>query len=309
MCKKIAYAVCFIFLSASCSRQTEKNGILIAVSIPPQAWFVSQIAGDKAACITLVPAGQNQHAYEPGPRQIQSLMSADAWILSGAEFEISLRPKIENLFPNVLVIDGTQDVKFRYIEAHEHDEANDHNNDNDQNPVFNSHSDLTANSSLELDRHTWLGREPAKILASHIKDTLCAIDNKNKEYYQAQYNSLAAAIDIEFDKLKISLAPLKGRSVFVYHPSFGYFLDEFGIVQEAVEKGGKEPSVRELNNLITKINEEQAAAIFVQTQFPASAAKTLASAANLELISLDPLSYNWLENIRQIGQALGRAVR
>jgi zinc transport system substrate-binding protein len=226
-------------------------------------------------------------------------MSADAWILSGAEFEISLRPKIENLFANVLIVDGTQGVQFRFIEAHEHDEANDHN----------SNSGLTGNSSIELDRHTWLGREPAKILASHIKNTLCALDRKNDDYYQAQYNSLIAMIDIEFDKLKISLAPLKGRSVFVYHPSFGYFLDEFGIVQEAVETGGKEPSVRELNNLITKINEEQAAAIFVQTQFPTSAAKTLASAANLELISLDPLSYNWLENIRQIGQALGRAIR
>jgi zinc transport system substrate-binding protein len=301
MCKKIAYAVCFIFLTASCSRQTEKDGILIAVSIPPQAWFVSQIAGDKADCVTLVPAGQNHHTYEPGPRQIQSLASADVWILSGAEFEISLRPKIENLFSNVLLVDGTQGVQFRYIEAHEHDD--------DHHSLSNSHSHNSGNYSLELDRHTWLGREPAKILASHIKDILCAIDNKNKEYYQAQYNSLAAAIDIEFDKLKILLAPLKGRSVFVYHPSFGYFLDEFGIIQEAVETGGKEPSVRELNNLITKINEEKAAAIFVQTQFPTSAAKTLASAANLELISLDPLSYDWLENIKQIGQALGRAVR
>jgi zinc transport system substrate-binding protein len=299
MCKKIAYAVCFIFLSVSCSRQAEKDGILIAVSIPPQAWFVSQIAGDKADCITLVPAGQNQHTYEPGPRQIQSLMSADAWILSGAEFEISLRPKVENLFANVLIVDGTQGVQFRFIEAHEHDEVNDHN----------YHSDLVGNSSIELDRHTWLGREPAKILASHIKNTLCALDRKNDDYYQVQYNSLIAMIDIEFDKLKITLAPLKGRSIFVYHPSFGYFLDEFGIYQEAVETGGKEPSVRELNNLITKIDEEKAVAIFVQTQFPTSAAKTLAAAAKLEVISLDPLSYNWLDNIRQIGQALGGALR
>jgi zinc transport system substrate-binding protein len=306
MCKKIAYAaVCFVFFAVSCSRQTEKDGILIAVSIPPQAWFVSQIAGDKAASVTLVPAGQNHHTYEPGPRQIQSLASADAWILSGAEFEISLRPKIENLFPNVIMVDGTQGVKFRFIEAHEHDDE-----DDDDHPLSNSHShNLTDNPSLELDRHTWLGREPAKILASHIKNTLCALDNKNEEYYQTQYTSLIDMIDSEFDKLKITLAPLKSRSVFVYHPSFGYFLDEFGINQEAVEAGGKEPAVRELNNLITKINEEKAAAIFVQTQFPTSAAKTLATAAGLEVISLDPLSYDWLENIRQIGQALGRAVR
>jgi zinc transport system substrate-binding protein len=115
-------------------------------------------------------------------------------------------------------------------------------------------------------------------------------------------------IDDEFDSLKIILEPLKGRNVFVYHPSFGYFLDEFDIHQEAVEAGGKEPGPRQLNDLIVKLKTEQAAAIFVQAQFPVNAAKTLAAAVDAELISLDPLAYDWLENIRLMGQALKKAI-
>jgi len=275
-----------ILLLTSCSPKTQQNGILLALSIPPQGWFVSQISGDKAQTLVLVGAGQNPHSYEPSPRQIQSLSTAGAWVLSGAEFEISLRPKIAALFPNLLIVDGTEGVQFRFLEEHGHEVPN------------------TEHSSLEIDRHTWLGREPAKILAAHIRDTLSIVDGANKEYYFEQCEILVRLIDYEFDKLKIELAPLNGSSVFVYHPSFGYFFDEFGIRQEAVEIGGKEPSPRELANLAAKLKEERAAAVFVQAQFPVNAAKTLASAVGAEMIALDPLAENWLENIRLMGQTL-----
>jgi zinc transport system substrate-binding protein len=236
--------------------------------------------------MVLAGPGQNPHSYEPGPRQIQSLFASGAWILSGVEFEISLRPKIAALFPNLLIVDGTEGVSFRMLEEHDDDgDGHDH-------------------SALEIDRHTWLGREPAKILAAHVRDALSLLDGANEAYYRGQYEKLAALIDFEFDELKISLKPLSGRSVFVYHPSFGYFLDEFGILQEAVETGGKEPTPRELYNLIGRLKEEDASAVFVQAQFPVNAAKTLASAVGAELIALDPLAQDWLNNIRLMGQTL-----
>jgi zinc transport system substrate-binding protein len=273
-----------IFLFTSCSPQTPQNGFLIAVSIPPQAWFVSQIAGDKVHVLALAGPGQNPHNYEPGPKQIHGLSQARAWILSGAEFEISLKPKVAALFPNLPIVDGAGGVRFRTLEEHVHDDG--------------------GHSSLAIDRHTWLGREPAKILAVHIRDTLLLVDSANEAYYIEQCERLVHLIDDEFDKLKIELAPLEGKSVFVYHPSFGYFLDEFDIHQEAVETGGKEPGPRELSNLIAKLNEDRPSAVFVQTQFPSNAAKAVASAAGVELINLDPLAENWLENIQLMGNAL-----
>jgi zinc transport system substrate-binding protein len=274
-----------MILIISCSQKETREGFLIAVSIPPQGWFVSQIAGDKAHTLVLAEPGQNPHNYEPGPKQIQSLSSASAWILSGSEFEISLRPKVAAVFPNLLIVDGTEGVQFRTLEEHDHYDGDVH-------------------SSLEIDRHTWLGREPAKILAAHIRDTLSQVDGANAAYYRGRCEILVRLIDNEFDKLRLELAPLRGSSVFVYHPSFGYFLDEFGIHQEAVETGGKEPGPRELYNLIARFNEEKAAAIFVQTQFPANAARTLASVTGAQLISLDPLAEDWLENIRLMGTTL-----
>ncbi|MCL2211785.1 MAG: zinc ABC transporter substrate-binding protein [Treponema sp.] len=295
----------FINIFYSCSRQRVSDGqIIIAVSIPPQAWFVSQIAGDKADVIVLVPAGQNPHNYEPTPRQIQALSNASAWILSGAEFEISLHPKIASLFPDLPIIDGTLGVNFRYLEDH----ADDYN---DQSHTHDNNADI-LNSPLHnhhYDRHTWLGREPAKTMAVLVTFALISHDSGNVNYYYQRYIDVIEKIDTEFDELQISLAPLKGKSVFVYHPSFGYFLDEFGIIQEAVETGGKEPTARQLNSLIEKINAEKPAAIFVQTQFPVNAAKTIADTVGAQVIELDPLAEDWLENIKHMGQILQNIIQ
>jgi len=286
-----------LFIFSSCFRTAPHDGLLIAVSIPPQTWFVSQIAGDKAESLVIVPPGQNPHNYEPTPRQIQNLTSANVWILSGSEFEISLLPRITSLFPNLLIIDGTQGVTFRYLEEH-HDCDDEHHHEHAAHTLHN----------IEIDRHTWLGREPAKILAAHIKDVLFKLDYENESYYNERYKHTIGLIDNEFNELRIILAPLAGKSIFVYHPSFGYFLDEFEIIQEAVETGGKEPTPRQLAYLINKINDEQAAAIFVQTQFPANAARTIAEAVGAQVIELDPLAFEWLDNIRYMGQALSRLV-
>ncbi|MCL2128302.1 MAG: zinc ABC transporter substrate-binding protein, partial [Treponema sp.] len=260
------FALLFLIFFSGCARRegiTRNNAQtperpLIVVSILPQEWFVSRIGGDRFQTLVLAGPGQNPHDYEASPKQISLLAGAGAWILSGADFEISLRPKIERLFPALPVIDGTEGVAFRRLEEHEHDD-----DDNEHSP-------------LEIDRHTWLGCQPAKILAAHIGETLAAIDPAGAELYERNLHALQGDIDAEFAFLRSELAPLYGRNVFVYHPSFGYFLDEFGMRQQAVETGGKSPGPRDLSRLIALAKLEKPAAVFVQAQFPAAAAKTVA---------------------------------
>jgi zinc transport system substrate-binding protein len=285
-------AVCFLITLPGCRqkdadrRQDAAPTPLIAVSIAPQEWFVSRIGGDRVRTLVLAGPGQNPHNYEPTPQQLSSLARAGAWILSGTEFEISLKPKIEELFSGLRIVDGTAGVTFRQMtarEEHDHDEDDDDHN---------------------IDRHTWLGWQPAKILAGHIRDTLAVIDPAGAEQYATNYHTLIQDIDAVFDALRRDLAPLNGSNVFVYHPSFGYFLDEFGITQQAVETGGKEPGPRDLARLITLAQKERPAAIFVQAQFPVTAAGTVAAAIDANLITLDPLAPDWLANIQRMGAAL-----
>ncbi|MDR0597799.1 MAG: zinc ABC transporter substrate-binding protein, partial [Treponema sp.] len=264
---------------------------VLVVSILPQSYFASRILGPDggARIMTLVGPGQNPHSYEPTPRQMADLAAARAWVLSGTEFEISLRPKVEALFPRLIIIDGTAGVRFRTLTAREAE--------ND------GHDGEEAGHDDGIDRHTWLGHKPARIMAGHILAALYEIDSPGEASYRKNYQALISDMDQEFGALREKLSPQRGRVVFVYHPAFGYFLDEFGIIQEAVEIDGKEPTPRALNGLIEKARRERAAAVFVQAQFPVNTAKTAAEAAGAVLVPLDPLAPDWLANIRLMGEA------
>ncbi|MDR3337160.1 MAG: zinc ABC transporter substrate-binding protein [Treponema sp.] len=259
---------------------------VITVSILPQNWFVRRIASGRVRIVTLTGPGQNPHDYGPTPRQMAELAQSKIWILSGSEFEISLYPKIASLFPDLKIVNGTEGVKLRSLEEHNH--------------RFEEHE----GEDFSWDRHTWLGEEPARIMAGHVRDALAELDGANRDFYQANYEETIADIENEFNRFRILLAPLKGTTVFVYHPAFGYFLDEFGIIQEAVEIGGKEPSPRPLSELIAKARREKPAAIFIQAQFPVTAASAVARAAGARLVQMDPLSPDWLQGIRLLGEAL-----
>jgi zinc transport system substrate-binding protein len=271
---------------------------IVALSIMPQAYFAGRIGGGLAELVVLAGPGQNPHSYEPTPRQFSELSRAAVWVLSGTEFEISLRSKVESLFPKLPIVDGTGGVRFRSLEAHGYEGGEEEH----ENTGSSGWED-----SMERDRHTWLGLEPAKIMAFHIRDALCAVDGVNAGVYRKNCEALVRDMEDTFDGLRRELAPLKGKTVFVYHPAFGYFLDEFGIIQEAVETGGKEPTPRVLGQLIEKARAEKVKVIFVQAQFPSEAARTAATAAGAELVSLDPLAADWLSNIRTMGEALKRA--
>jgi len=271
---------------------------IIVVSILPQSYFVARIGGDRFTQVVLVGSGQNPHAYEPTPRQMADLALSKAWILSNTDFEIGLLPKITAIYPNLRIVDGTEGVNFRSMEAHDHEDEGEAHVEEEAPDV----------NSIDIDRHTWLGREPALILAQHVADTLIAIDPASAAFYETNHQALVADINRVYDALAISLAPLKGKTVFVYHPAFGYFLDDFGIIQEAVETGGKEPTAKSIEELIAKASSEQVPAIFVQSQFPVSAAKAVADAVGAVVVPLDHLAADWLANIQRMGEALQASI-
>lgn len=284
-------ALGLLFAQGRTEKQEAGSKPTIALSILPQQYFVQRIAGDLVNSVVLVGEGQSPHSYEPTPSQMAALAGAKAWILSGTDFEQVLEDKVSSLYPNLLLVDGTAGVTFRSLEAH--DDHDDH---------------AIAGDSLERDRHTWLGWESAKILSSHVLETSVALLPEQKTLLETNYQLLIEEIDTTFLELQKKLAPLAGRKVFVYHPSFGYFFDEFGLIQEAVEIGGKEPTAKDLSLLIQKAKSEKAVALFVQKQFPLASAQTVARAAGAKVLALDPLAANWMENIREMGDALLGAI-
>ncbi len=272
---------------------------IVAVSIPPQAYFVERIAGGRVATVTIVGPGQSPHSYEPTPRQMAELAKARVWFTIGVDFEKALKPRITATLPGLRLVDATRGVVYRKLEAHE-DEEDGHTRGEDRHE---------EDEEGGPDPHVWLGRQAAKIQAAIVRDELALIDPAGKAVFSANHDALVKDIDAVFDRLTRDLASLRGKPVFVYHPAFGYFLDEFGILQAAVETGGKEPTQKGIAELAARAKREGARTIFVQKQFPARAAAVLARSLGGVVAPLDPLAGDWLANLERMGDALRKAAQ
>lgn len=283
----LALSSALVFGSGAKETTNIRSKPVVVVSILPHAYFVDQLAHDLVDVVTLVGEGQNPHSYEPSPSQMARLAEAELWILSGTDFEFALRDKVTGLFPGLRIVDGTEGMQFRLLEEHEHEEEGHDEHD------------------MNIDRHTWLGYDQSKVLLTNTKDALIAtLGSDAKPLIESRYQNLLSDIDELFASLSEQLKPLAGTTVFVYHNSFGYFLDAFSIKQEAVETGGKEPTAKALAALIEKAKAERPKVIFVQKQFPVASAKTVADAVGAVVVSLDPLAYNWMESIKTMADAL-----
>ncbi len=263
---------------------------VVAVSILPQSEFVSRIAGDKVKVLTLVGPGASPHSYEPTPRQMAELSAASLWLSIGVEFEKALLPKVKSLYPKLIIVSTAKDVVYRKLESHAHEAG------------------AAPDEAGGLDPHVWLGRDAVKAQLAATRDALIALMPSETAVFKANHDAYMVEIEAVFSLLARELAPLRGSTAFVYHPSFGYFLDNFGIRQEAVEVGGKEPTQKTLALLISNAKADGAKVIFVQKQFSPTAARTVAKAIGGIVVEIDPLAPNWLENIRAMGEALKKTV-
>jgi zinc transport system substrate-binding protein len=251
--------------------------------IPPVVWLASQIGGDKVSCDVLVPPGQSVHSYKPTPRDIARLLAADYYLLIGLPMENSTIRKVL-ADSKTKIVDITTGIKRRQISAadscdhdhdHDHGHAHDHDHSHDKHEQF-------------YDTHVWMSPANNLEMAEAICRLLEEIDPAGKDTYRANLNTLIEKIRAVDASLVKQLAPWKGKKFMVYHPAFGYFADHYGMVQEAVETGGKSPTPKQLEKLVKEARAENVKLIFVQPQFPQNSAQAISEALGAEIIMVDP---------------------
>ncbi|HEX7510397.1 MAG TPA: zinc ABC transporter substrate-binding protein, partial [Chitinivibrionales bacterium] len=93
-----------------------------------------------------------------------------------------------------------------------------------------------------------------------------------------------------------------GKTFMVFHPSWGYFAREFRLRQLAIEVEGKEPSPKQMAEIISKAQQYGIRAIFVQPQFSQQSANAIARQLHARLCVADDLAYDWPNNLLSIAK-------
>jgi len=269
-----------LWLAAGCGEAPApaSDKLTVVVSILPQVWFVEQIGGDLVDVTAMVGPGHSPATYEPTPRQLARLQTADIYFSIGVPFERGLLPKVADL-PDAPPVAGPRPD----MGAHDHGHAHG-----------------------ALDPHSWLSPQRAQALADTLTARLTTLRPDRAVDLAARRADLGRRLTDLDAELQALLAPVAGRSFFVFHPAFGHFAEAYGLHQVAVEDDGHEPGPRQMAALIDQAAREGATAIVIQPQFSRKSAATVADAAGLEIVELDPLGADYPANLRHIARTLVR---
>jgi zinc transport system substrate-binding protein len=279
------------------------------VSILPIAYFVERVGGPKVEVSVLVGPGQDPHTFEPTPRLMAKLANARLLYKMGFPFEETIIKKIGSTFKNVEVVDLQQGIKVRTLteeEAESEEAEHEHGHGHGHGEAEH---DEHSHEAGEIDQHTWLDPQLAKIQSRTIADTLIRIDPVHKEQYEKNLKDFQADLDAVHEQLTKSLAPVKGKSFFVFHPAYGYFGDAYGLKQVPVQIGGKEPTARQIARLIQLAKEDEVKVIFATPQFSKKSAEALAQAIGGAVVTLDDLAPDYLKNLREMAAKLDSALQ
>lgn len=274
----------------------------VFVSIVPQKYFVQQIGGDRVDVQVMVQPGASPATYEPKPRQMAAIASAALYFAIGVPFERSWLDKIAAANPRMAVVHTDRGIEKRAMAAHAHEEEENHRH------AETGHHGPDEEAGIP-DPHIWLSPPLVAIQARAICAALAAVDPDHASAYKLRCDRFIADIQALDSDLKQIFSGVKGRRFMVFHPSWGYFAEAYGLIQIPIELEGKAPKPAQLTQIITMARENRIKAIFVQPQFSTKSAALVGRAIGGRLVPADPLALNWSDNLKAVAAAFAAALR
>jgi zinc transport system substrate-binding protein len=269
---------------SSCTQVNKADDrIGIVVSIAPQADFVEAVGGDRVRATVMVPPGADPHTYEPTPGQLVALSQARMYaeLGSGLEFELAWMDKISQQNKQMLIIDCSKGVPL--MEGGE----------DNQEGTLEGHQGGT-------DPHIWLSPKDAEVMVDNIAAGLMAIDPVNESYYAKGRDSYVAKLEALDKDIKGGLAGITNRRFIVFHPAWAYFAAEYNLEEIPIEIGNKEPSAKDIANVVQEAREFDIKIIFTEPEFNPRSAEVIAQEINGKVVFIDPLARDYINNMQLV---------
>lgn len=279
----------FFFLSLSvlhCYSQenNDTRSHIVMVSIAPYKFFIDQIAQNTVKINLIVPPGASFHTYEPSARQILEGGKADIWFRIGELFEQKILQAIKSHYPKMKIVDLRNDVDLILVDP--------------------NHKHCCGREGADL--HIWLSPKMVKIQAQQITDALISTYPEHEALYRKNLAILLERLDALNNEIEQVLKPLKNRIFMVSHGAYAYLARDFDLTQWPIEFEGKDPSPRQLTEILLRARAAKIKTIFVQNQYSSKGASLIAQELGARLETLDPYSGsgNYFEAMLTIAQRI-----
>lgn len=256
-----------IAAALGCAPSQESSSLRFVATIEPLVMILSELTGDRAEVVRLLPRGASPHAFALRPstaREAESSLglfyvdeSLDGWAAT--------LPAEKKFAVFKMLSSGSK--------AHEDAKSMEGRHAADRNP------------------HFWTDPTRVQALLPYLVEALIESDPEGSDIYRENGLRFADDLDRLHHEIETLLEPIEGRSVVVFHPSWSYFLERYGIetAAEIESSPGKEATARHLKTVIDAAEAHAASAILTEPQLPSRPAEAIAEATGLALLELDPL--------------------
>ncbi|HBF96591.1 MAG TPA: hypothetical protein DDW66_09950 [Porphyromonadaceae bacterium] len=248
--------------------------------------------GDKFQVNTLVPPGSSPETYEPSPSAMIKLGNSRAYFKVGfLGYENVWTGKLAENNPDLKIVDCSVEIEPVYGGHGHHDhshEAADH-----------SHNQTDA-----ADPHVWSSAKNAVLFSQNMLNAVVELDVENADLYRANFEKLTQKIAETDSALTRLLKDIPTRSFIVYHPALAYLARDYNLTQHSIEFEGKNPSPAQMKELVDLAKAENIKIVFVQQEFDIKNSEVIAREIGATSHTINPLAYEWDEELIRIAQLL-----
>lgn len=243
LCLACAFSLC------ACGTETieyDSKKLQIVCTSFPAYDFAREIAGDRCELTLLIKPGSEVHSYEPTPKDVIRIQSADLFICNGGESEEWVEELASNCGRILYMMDCVETVAEQvqegmYVRGEEEGEEE------------------------ELDEHVWTSPVNAKLISEAICRELCEISPDDAEEYNSRLEAYSAQL-MELDsQLRQTVENARSKTlVFADRFPMRYFTKEYGLEYFAAFPGCSsetEPSAKTVAFLIDRVREEKLPAV------------------------------------------------
>lgn len=253
---------------ASSTSAAPAKKLKVVTTVAPLTNIVQNVGGVRIDVHGIIPDGTDSHTFEPAPSDSKFMADADLIIVNGLHLEDpTLKLANSAKKPNTPILylgDNTiteQDWLFDF--SFPKDKG-------DPNP------------------HLWMNPKYAMNYAKVTRDQLVKIDPEGKTYYDKNLELYMAQLQSLYDGIKTAAqtVPADQRRLLTYHDSWAYWAREYNWqVLGAIQPSDfKEPSAKEVADLITQIKKEKVKAIFGSEVFPSPILEQIAKESGAKFI-------------------------
>lgn len=298
-------------------KQTEKENTgkktVVYTTIYPLYDFATNICGERAEVVQLVPDGVEPHDWEPSPRDMVNLKQANVFVYNGAGLESWVQKVLRNLPDDgPVTVDCSAGIELLPVNA-------DTLTDEHDTEIEGHHEHDTG-----VDPHIWLDPVNAQIMVDNILLGLQRVGPDNSNYYNDNARTYQTRLKELHKKYEQTLAGAKQREFIVSHAAFGYLARRYNLEQLAIRGISPEadPSPARMTEIINIAKESGVKHIFFETLISPRVSEVIAQESGATILVLNPLGgitsqerqsgKDYLdimeENLRNLSLALGVAV-